>query len=138
MCCHGIARLTLFFAVVGLLGGRAWSAEAVEVTYEVVDPDGIYFGSGEHPKSPAVITADDVWAQIPEYKKILDDDLDDDDAAYHLLMKKATERFAKALRKVAKRDGYDMIGEVGSIKASDPKTKIPDATDDLVEIVSRS
>jgi hypothetical protein len=130
----------LFIAVLGLLAGQAaWSAEADEVTYEVVDPDGIYFGSGDHPKAPAVIAADDVYAQIPEYKKVIDDDLDDDDPEYHLLMKKATERFAKALRKVAKRDGYDMIGEIGAIRVSgDSKTKIPDATDELIEIVSRN
>jgi hypothetical protein len=130
--------MMLFVAVLGLLGGQAWSADAEEVTYEVADPDGIYFGSGDHPKAPAVITADDVWAQIPEYKKVIDEELDDDDPEYHLLMKKATERFAKGLRKIGKRDDYDMIGEVGSIKASDPKSKIPDATDELIEIVSRN
>ena len=136
--CHGIARWMLLFVALGLVGEQALSADE-EVTYEVTDPDGIYFGSGTHPKTPAVITADSVWAEIPEYKKIIDDGLDDDDPEYHLLLKKATERFAKALRKLAKRDGYDMIGEVGSIAVSgESKAKIPDVTDDMVELVSRN
>ncbi len=51
-------------------------------------------------------------------------------------MKKATERFNKALKKLARRDGYDMLGEVGSIKAL-KKKKIPDVTKEMVKLVSR-
>ena len=106
--------------------------------FEVVDEDGIYFGEGEHPKAPAVCKADDVWAEIPEYKEIIEDELEDDDPRYHLLMKKATERFNKALEKAADRDDYDMIGEVGAIEAKgDNKKEIPDVTKDLIKLVTR-
>lgn len=114
----------------------AWAEEVR--SWKVVDSEGIYYGEGEHPKAPAVISADEVWDAIPEYRKIVDQDLSEDDPKYHLLMKRATERFQKALGKIAKRESYDMIGEVGSIEsAGDVKKDPPDATADMVDAVSR-
>jgi hypothetical protein len=110
--------------------------EEEEAAFEVVDPDGIYLGTGTHPKSPGVLVADDVWKEIPEYKKILADELTEDDAQYHLLMLKATERFNKALKALAKRDSHDMLGETGSIVAKGGR-KIPDVTDELIKLVTR-
>lgn len=131
--CAMIAFLIPFLE--GLGSGRAICA-AEDHDFTVTDSDGVYYGSGEHPSAPASIRADDVWAAIPEYKKIVDDNLTDDDAEYHLLMKRATERFQKALRSEAKRESYDMIAESGAVKANGSK-KIPDATDDLVDLVTR-
>ncbi|MEE8105263.1 MAG: hypothetical protein V3T86_06990 [Planctomycetota bacterium] len=112
-------------------------ADETKPDFEVTDDDQVYYGSGDTPDAPAICRADDVWAKIPEYKKIVDDDLDEDDAEYHLLMKKATERFESALEDLAKREEYDLIAEEGAIKANNGK-KIPDGTDDLVDLVSRS
>lgn len=129
--------LSVVTAVCLASGGRVALAGEGHA-FDVVDSDGIYYGEGSHPKAPAVIAADEVWGAIPEYKKIIDEDLSDDDPKYHQLMKKATERFQKALEKIAKREGYDMIGEVGSIEAvGDIKKDIPDATADLVDAVGR-
>ena len=134
---RGSARISMVGGFFLLLVAAAW---AVETSYEVVDPDGIYFRSvrGRHPKAPAVLEADVVWAAIPEYRKIVDEGLTEDDARYHLLLKKATERFNKALKKLAKRDAYDMLGEVGAIAAhGEEPAEIPMVTDDLAELVSR-
>ncbi len=128
----------LVLTMMGMMGAGALAAEK-PVVYVVKDKDAIYYGSGTSPKTPAIIRADEVWEEIPEYKKIIEDDLGDDDPAYHLLMKKATERFNGALKKIAKREGYDMIGEEGAIKVKGkPDEKLTDATDDAIEIVSRS
>jgi len=136
---HTLSRsfaLTAAFVVLCVWTGSGYAAE--EASYDVVDSAGIYYGDGNHPTTPAVIVADDVWAKIPEYRRIIDEELTDDDAAYHLLLKKATRRFKKALRKAANRDGYDMIGEVGSIEASSSTKKaIPDITSDLIDLVTR-
>jgi len=106
--------------------------------FEVVNSGSIYYGSGKHPKTPAVCSADDVWAEIPEYKKIVEEELTESDARYHLLLKRATKRFQRALKKLARREGYDMIGETGSIKAlGEKKKKIPSATKDLIDLVTR-
>jgi hypothetical protein len=122
-----------------VLGSVGLTVAAAETKYdfEVRKPEEIYFGSGKHPKAPGELTADDVWAAIPEYKQILADELTDEDAQYHLLMKKAAERFSKALRKLAKRDSHDMLGEVGSIKALGKK-KIPDVTKEMIRLVTRN
>jgi len=122
--------------VLGSVGLTAAGAET-KYEFEVLRPEEIYFGSGKHPKAPGAMTADDIWAAIPEYKQILEDELTDEDAQYHLLMKKATERFSKALKKLAKREHYDMLGEDGSIKALGKK-KIPDVTKEMIKLVTRN
>ena len=50
--------------------------EVMMAVSEVTDDDEVYYGSGATPDAPAICSADDVWAKIPEYKKIVDDDLD--------------------------------------------------------------
>jgi hypothetical protein len=127
--------VVLALGSIGLAVVEAGDAGA-KYEFEVVKPEEIYFGSGKHPKAPGVMTADDVWAAIPEYKRILEDELTDEDARYHLLMKKAAERFSKALKKLAKRDSYDMLGEDGSIKALGKKT-IPAVTKEMIKLVTR-
>jgi len=117
-------------------GAKTAKADDSEAAFEVVDTDSIYLGTGKNPKAPGVMVADDVWKEIPEYKKILDDDLTEDDPEYHLLMLKATERFNKALKALAKRDSYDMLGEVGSIKSTNG-AKIPDVTKEMIKLVTR-
>lgn len=131
-------RMVVFAAICGLAAGiRPVAAEdAEEAAFEVVDTDGIYLGTGKCPKTPGVLVADDVWKEIPEYKKILADELTEDDPEYHLLMLKATERFNKALKALAKRDSHDMLGEVGSIKANNG-AKIPDVTAEMIKLVTR-
>jgi hypothetical protein len=136
----GTWTFVVFLAVgFGLAGGidPVAAEDSEEAAFEVVDTDGIYLGTGKNPKTPGVLVADDVWKEIPEYKKILDDDLTEDDPEYHLLMLKATERFNKALKALAKRDSHDMLGEVGSIRATNG-AKIPDVTKELVKLVTRN
>lgn len=133
----GAFRLLILAAVVGCLAVPNVARGDEDAAFEVVDPDGVYYGKGTRPKTPGVLVADDVWKEIPEYKKILDDELDEDDPEYHLLMLKATERFNQALKALAKRDSYDMLGETGSIVAKGTG-KIPDVTSDMIKLVTRS
>lgn len=132
---HRTWSMVLAGLVLGGLGLTA-AAAGTQHAFEVVRAEEIYFGSGKHPKAPGVLVADDVWAAIPEYKQILKDELTDEDAQYHILLRKAAERFSKALKKLAKRDSYDMLGEKGSIKALGKK-EIPEVTDELVKLVTR-
>jgi hypothetical protein len=135
----GSLRVLVFAAgfICLVCGPEVALGEEAEAAFDVVDTDGIYFGKGMHPKAPAVLVADDVWKEIPEYKKILADDLTEDDPEYHLLMLKATERFNQALKALAKRESYDMLGETGSIVAKNGG-KIPDVTSEMVKLVTRS
>ncbi len=132
-------RTVLGVFLVGLAGLIAPVQADEGHAFEVVDEDAIYYGEGKHPKTPAITEADDVWAEIPEYKQIVAEELEEDDPNYHILMKKATERFSKALKKIAERDGYDMIGEKGSIESKgDKKKKIPNITKELIKLVKRT
>lgn len=114
----------------------AAAAASDEHDYTVTDKDGVYFGSGEHPSAPSSVRAEEVWAAIPEYKRIVEENLTDDNAEYHLLMKKASERFERALRTEARRESFDMVAEEGAV-ASNKGKEIPDATQDLIDLVSR-
>lgn len=129
--------LRVFLIGLATLNGPAQADEGH--AFEVVDEDGIYYGEGKNPKTPAITKADDVWTEIPEYKQIVDEELEEDDPNYHILMRKATERFSKALKKIAERDGYDMIGEKGSIESKgDKKKEIPNITKELIKLVTRA
>jgi hypothetical protein len=112
------------------------AADGETPAFEVVDAEGVYFGTGKHPKSPGEMLADDVWAEIPEYRRIIDEELTEDDPEYHLLLKRATERFQGALKKLAKRESYDMLAEAGAIRANGDK-EIPDVTEDMIDLVTR-
>lgn len=129
---HALAWIALLALVSGTMAADS------KHDFEVVDSSSIYYGKKKHPKTPAQCDADSVWSEIPEYKTIIEDELGPDDPRYHLLLKRATKRFQKALKKLAKRDEYDVIGEIGSIKAVGKKKKsIPTVTKDLIDLVTR-
>jgi len=136
------AALRLLIVSVGLgvwmtAGTALADGGGEEIAYQVVDPDGVYLGVGDHPRSPGVMRADDVWRAIPEYKQIIADELTEEDPKYHLLMLKATERFNRALKTLAKRDAHDMLGEVGAIVATGGGP-IPDVTAEMIRLVTRT
>ena len=115
----------------------AWMT-ADQREFEVVNISEIYYGSGSHPNRPAVFRADEVWAEIPEYSKLLELELTGLDRHYHMLLKRARLQFHGALKKLARRDGYDMIGEIGSVLAvGEKRASIPIVTQDLVDILAR-
>jgi len=143
---HGVSATWLvavaLFAIVA--GAASESASAGQETaaskheFEVVDSSQLYYGRKKHPKSPAHCDADSIWAEIPEYKTIIEEELGPEDPRYHLLLKRATKRFQGALKKLAKREGHDVIGETGSIKAIGKKKKtISVVTKDLIDLVTR-
>ena len=66
-------------------------------------------------KKPAVLTTSTIFDSIPEWKEIKKKKLTEKDAEYHLLLKKANEKFDCALKTVQKNGSYDIIAEVGAI-----------------------
>ena len=77
---------------------------------------------------------DKVYARIPEYKEILRRRLTDKDAKYHLLMKKASKRFAAAIKKMARAKNHDLVAQTGAVRKSKKKAKdIPDRTQDVID-----
>ncbi|MFV1958830.1 MAG: hypothetical protein ACC662_05385, partial [Planctomycetota bacterium] len=84
--------------------------------YRCTDLGRVYLGNPRLIRKPAVVSADRVYQRIPEYRKIVDEGLTDRDVRYHFLMKKASARFAKAVRTMARAKGHDFVAEVGAVE----------------------
>ena len=98
--------------------------------YRVDDVSLVYFGNPRLFKKPAEVSADRVYRAIPEYKEILDKNLTDKDVRYHFLMKKASEKFCKAVDTLAKDLAYDLVAGKGAvILVTTDAPAVPDATD---------
>lgn len=93
--------------------------------YRCSDPGRAYYGNPRLIRKPAVVSADRIYQRIPEYKSILDEKLTDGSVRYHFLMKKASARFAKAIKKMARAEGHDFIAEVGAIDIVKKGAKSP-------------
>ena len=66
-------------------------------------------------KKPAVLTTSTIFDSIPEWKEIKKKKLTKKDAEYHLLLKKANDKFNSALTTVQSAGSYDIIAEEGAI-----------------------
>ena len=96
-----------------------------------IDEAAIYYGDPAEFKKPAVVDVDRVYMSIPEYKEIIDRDLDKTKPRYLMLMRAASKKFRTALKKAAKSKKYDLIGGLGSITI-EGKT-VPECTDLVID-----
>ena len=92
----------------------------------------VYYGQMEDAKKPCQVKAKKVFSQIPEYKKIKEMGLTEDDAEYWLLLEKANAKFNTAVHNVAVGKGYDLVVEKGTAKFQGPA---PDETQAIVEAI---
>jgi len=101
--------------------------------YRCSDASKVYFGNSRLFQRPAVIDCDKVYAHIPEYKEIVRRGLTAKSPRYHLLMKKATERFSAAVQKMARAKNHDLVALIGAVqKAKKTAKDIPDRTQDVI------
>ena len=129
-----LACTAMTLAIGGAGAVAAPSARAgesdVEKPKKSVDPDAVYVGDARADwTKPAEVDADAVFAQIDEYKEIVDKKLDTTDPKYGVLMCKARKKFLAALRAVAKDSGYDLVARVGTVKGVE---SIPVITQDAI------
>jgi hypothetical protein len=97
--------------------------------YRVVDPALVYLGNPRVFKAPCAVSADRVYRAIPEYQEILDKNLTDKDVRYHFLMKRASEKFSKAIHDLAAALGYDLVAGIGAVVPATAGTPpVPDQT----------
>jgi hypothetical protein len=100
-----------------------------------IDTDKIYYGDARKYSRPAVVEADKVYRRIPAYQEILERKLTRNDPDYWPLVRKASQAFVKALRKVCKAKSYDLVGEVHSISIEGQT--IPDITADVIAALEK-
>lgn len=104
-----------------------WSSLAAKTK---IDADKIYYGDAKKYNNPAVVDAAKVYRHIPAHQEIIERKLTRDDPDYWPLMRKASQAFVRALRKICREKGYDLVGEVRSISI-DGKT-VPDITAQVI------
>ena len=95
-----------------------------------IDEGSIYLGDPSNFKKPAVVDVDKVYAKIPEYKEILDRNMDTSNPRYLFLMRAASDKFRTALEAVSDSHGFDLIGGLGSIRI-EGKT-VPEITSKVI------
>lgn len=118
--------------VLAWIVAASWAppARAETPTYRVDDVSVVYLGNPRLFKKPAVLNCDRVYRAIPEYQEILEKSLTDRDVRYHFLMRKASDKFATAVRAVARDGGYDLVAGAGAVVAvAADAPAIPDVTD---------
>lgn len=102
--------------------------------YTCSDPSKVYFGNQRLFQRPAHVDCDRIYGRISEYQEILRRRLTDKDPAYHILMKKASKRFAAAVKKMARDKHHDLVAQQGSVAKAEKKAKdIPDRTDAVIQ-----
>jgi hypothetical protein len=96
-----------------------------------IDEGDIYLGDVQDFQKPAVVDVDAVYAKIPEYRQILEHNLDSTSPRYLFLLRAASEKFRAALDRCSRSRGYDLIGGLGSIEIDG--TTVPDITPDVLK-----
>lgn len=75
-----------------------------------------YYGKVDGAQKPAEVVAKTVFNSIPEYKKIKEKGLGEDDPEYWILLNKANEKFYAAVKKAAEDGKHDVVVEKDSTK----------------------
>jgi hypothetical protein len=128
----------------GILGGTGFVAPSVVAadpptkdspSWRVDDPTLVYLGNPRLFKKPCVVSADRVYRSIPEYQEILEKNLTDKDVRYHFLMKKASDKFSRAIKDLARDLSYDLVAGVGALSPANKDT--PAATDETSAAIAR-
>ena len=92
-----------------------------------------------HPTAPCVIDLQDALRATPEAEEFIARGYDRDSAEYHLLIARANERLRAAVRRIARRHGFDLVLERGAVvlrpEASD--VAVADITAEVAHEVKR-
>ena len=104
-----------------------------EASYKVDDPTLVYLGNPRLFKKPCGLSADRVYRAIPEYQEILEKNLTDKDVRYHFLMKKASDKFSRAVKDLARDLSYDLVAGSGAVSPANKDTPAgPDETSSAI------
>ena len=101
--------------------------------YTCSDPSKVYYGNARLFQRPAEVDCDKIYDRISEYQEIVRRGLTAKEPQYHLLMKKATERFSEAVKAMARAQQHDLVAQVGVVaKAKKDAQDVPDRTQDVI------
>lgn len=130
---RGIQHLGLAMTAMALVLVLAPLAQAGLGDYRCTDPGRVYHGNARLIRKPAVVSADRVYAEIPEYQTILREGLTDKDVRYHFLMKEASKKFSRAVKAMARAHSHDFVAEIGAVEVvRKGATEPPDRTSEVI------
>jgi hypothetical protein len=95
----------------------------------------IYFGSRDAFNKPAEVDIVSVYATIPEYIEIQTKGYTEANAEYWVLMSKCSSKFRAAVKKVAKRDSYDLVTALGVVTPTGDAPGVKDITIDVIAAI---
>lgn len=130
----------LMALVVFATGGAAFASLAIEGAapdepkVAILNASQVYYPvpvkrNGKYVK-PAVVTTATIFDAIKEWQEIKRRSLDESDAEYHLLLKKANDKFDTGLQNVRRTGSYDIVAEHGAISCEN--CTATDVTQDVV------
>jgi hypothetical protein len=93
----------------------------------------VYLGRYRSFRKPAVLDCQKVFNSISYYQKVKRDRLNKKSGRYWILMQKANRIFYKALRRLSRERGYDLIGARNSIVINGANPR--DVTKNLLQII---
>ncbi|MBI3269785.1 MAG: hypothetical protein HYZ53_12240 [Planctomycetes bacterium] len=102
--------------------------------FQVLNRPLVYHGDPDDFSAPAVLEALRCFERIPEYQEIKRRKLPPNDPEYGILLEKANKRFFRAVCRLSRRDGYDLIAELGAVvrRGGDP---LKDVTEDAIRLI---
>ncbi len=126
-------RTATIFVILVVLGVSTTTAQPT-----VTGDTRVYYGQSGSFSNPAEVSAAHVFAEIDEYKQIAEEGLTPDDPLFWSLIEKANRTFHRAVKRSAKRLGYDLVAEAGSIETEPGDPQIPDITAAVIRQVKSS
>jgi hypothetical protein len=133
-----VVTAAVMFGGTGFVASPAVSADPPKKeapSWRVDDPTLVYLGNPRLFKKPCLVSADRVYRSIPEYREILEKNLTDKDVRYHFLMKKASDKFSRAIKDLARDLSYDLVAGTGAVSPANKDT--PAAPDETASAIAR-
>jgi len=107
-----------FLLFSGLAHAKPPARHAIKPAPKVVISGSVLLGSSERFSKVAEVDRSAVFAQIPAFQELREEELSRSNPRYHFLIVKANRVFRSVLTRVAKENGVDLVVTKGGVRAS--------------------
>ena len=99
--------------------------------------ENVFFGNPRQFHKPAELKSARVLRVIPEWQELQRKKLERSDPRYWILLDKVQRTFIDAIRDVARRYGYDLVGEKGFLRGHRAEDTVVDITLVVLDEIQR-
>ncbi len=107
------------------------TAATAQSGIKVTDQDQVLYGSASQCQKPAEVDYAVIQEATPEFKQIEKERIPKGSARYEILAAKMAKRVCRAIRQIARQEGFDCVVVKGSVKNANGRT-VADATATVV------